>query len=133
MVALGKLRRRYTVDQQLSAKASAAIASNLLVKFDTTADPEGGQVRPTAALADVSVGVLDGDAAVLNDMVAVVFAPGAIVPVVCADAAILPGVIVYNTAAGKISSTQGSGATRVGITVSGTNAANQLVSVLLAW
>jgi Uncharacterized conserved protein (DUF2190) len=128
----GKLRTQYGPADVTTFKATGAIGSNLLVTFDTTDDGEGGSCKVVGALSDRPVGVLDGDAAALNDKVAVVFRGGAIVPIVCADSSIACGTAVYNTAAGKISSTQGSGARLVGYTMSAIAAANELVSVLLS-
>jgi len=131
MSTLGKLRTQYdSATDTTTFKASGVIGANLLVTLDTSDDGEGGSCKVVGALTDRPIGVLDGDACAAGDKVAIVFR--GIVPVVCADSSIACGVAVYNTAAGKISSTQGSNARLVGYTASAISAANELVSVVLA-
>lgn len=113
-----------------SYRVHGALTANLCVAVDTAADSTGETVRPVAALADKIAGVVDQSA---NDgQLCPVITKNAIVPLVCVDATIATDVLVYNDVSGKVSSTQGSGASLIGKTKGKTTAANQLVPVELA-
>jgi hypothetical protein len=111
-------------------KAKGALGANLLVTLDLVTDDEGFTVKQVGALADKPFGVT-GDDTWADTQMASIFETG-VLPIVCADATVAAGVPVYNTAAGKVSSTQGAGASLVGTSRSKTSAANELVSVKLA-
>lgn len=129
MVGERLLQNWQSIDE-ITLLANGVIASNLLITFDLAADANGTKCKQVGALADVPVGAVLEDYT-LGQNVRVIYKAGSIVPLICVDASIACGVLVYNDVAGKVSSTQGSGATLVGRTLSVTSAANRLVSVKL--
>ncbi len=112
-----------------SKRAKGALTANLCVAVDTVTDSTGDTVRPVAALADKIAGVVDQSAT--DGQLVPVYTRNMVVPLVCVDASIATNVAVYNDATGKVSGTQGSGATLIGYTKGKTTAANQLVPVEL--
>lgn len=121
---------RYTTHALLETKrAHFALVANKCVAVDAAFDANGATVRPVAALADKICGVVDQSC---NDgQLVTVIRGNAIVPLICVDAAVGIGIPVYNDVGGKVSLTQGTGATLIGVTDGITTAANQLVPVKL--
>ncbi|MDQ5870606.1 MAG: hypothetical protein M3547_00150 [Acidobacteriota bacterium] len=107
-------------------KAVGALAANRLVVV--VASTEGFGVKQIVALADKPFGVT-GDDSWADGQMASIFRKNVVVPIVCADAGCAENVSVYNTATGKVSATQGAGASLVGTTMSKTDAADELISV----
>ncbi len=131
MPTQGLLEKKIPSNSQVSRKATGTLVAGKAVTLDTSDDAQGFSVKAVSALADFIAGVTT-DSASANDEVGMVVPP-AIVPMICVDANIGPGTVVYNDATGKCTVTNGANSTKLGVTFGSTNAANQLVSVRLTF
>src|SRR5512138_144975 len=125
-----RLEKYIVRDALCSRIASGAITGKRLVTLDLSADAEGGKVAAIDALADIPFGAVE-DSAAAGAAVGVIRGAGSLVALECVDASIAVDVVVYNDIAGKVSSTQGAGASRVGRTRSAGSGAGELVTVEL--
>src|SRR5688572_25579988 len=99
--------------------AKGAITKNLLVTLDLVTDDEGFTIKQLGGLSQKPFGVC-ADSWADGKMAGVI--ESGIVPIVCVDASVAANVPVYNDATGKVSATQGAGASLVGTTRSKTSA-----------